>query len=86
MDLSSSPILIISKLDKLYRRFLSFLRCEVLLIIFCITQRFVFKSRDYSKNFNSIGYLVFVIFNCETVSIGYDLINRVTIRICNYLL
>lgn len=77
MDLSSSPILIISKLDKLYRRFLSLLRCEVLLIIFYIIQRFVFDLRDFipSKNFNSIGYFVFVIFNCETVSIEYDLIN-----------
>lgn len=39
-------------------------------------RKLLFESKGLF--YGKILILVFVIFNCETMSIGYDLINRVT--------
>lgn len=48
--------------------------------LYFIMRKLLFESKGLF--YGKILILVFVIFNCETMSIGYDLINRVT---CCYL-
>lgn len=44
--------------------------------LYFIMRKLLFESKGLF--YGKILILVFVIFNCETMSIGYDLINRVT--------
>lgn len=75
LDRSFFPILIIWMFRSIVDFYL-FYHVKYCVKLYFIMRKLLFESKGLF--YGKILILVFVIFNCETMSIGYDLINRVT--------